>query len=306
MNKIIVGVFEDFFEAEQVVAELLKLDVPRRDISIVLNVKDSSTAAMDPELKRLNLPGGGELMAQGAFGTALAESDEALAKLGISEPMARVYKEAVRSGGKVLVAVQTKEDRVAAIEEVINRYRLSDLAFESLPQIESAVVLPVVQEELQVGKREVQRGGVHVFSYVTERPVEESVRLREEQVTVERHPVDRPVLPGEAGLFQEGTFEVRQRAEEAVVAKEARVVEEVVVSKNVAEHTETIRDTLRRNEVIVEDLTDKAAASPAFDSVTDVPKLEGAPATDWKDEHLGTWDRVKDAVHKAWDRVRHS
>lgn len=306
MNQIIVGVFGDFFEAQQVVQELVKLGIQRRNISIVLNAKDSSTAVMDPELKRLSLPGGVELMAQGAFGSALAESDEALANLGITESMARVYKDAVRSGGKVLVAVQTTADRLPAIEEVINRYRLADLTVASKPRIESAVVVPVVEEELQVSKREVQHGGVHVYSYVTERPVQESVRLREEQVTVERRPVDRPVAPGEPGLFQEGTFEVRQRAEEAVVAKEARIVEEVVVSKNVAEHTETIRDTLRRNEVIVEDLTDKLAESQAFDAVSDVPKIEGTPAPDWKHEHLGTWDRVKGAVRHAWERVRSS
>ena len=69
---------------------------------------------------------------------------------------------------------------------------------------------------------------------------------------------------------------------------------------------DTIRDTLRRNEVIVEDLTDKFAESQAFDEASDVPKIEGTPAPDWKHEHLGTWDRVKGAVRHAWERVRSS
>ena len=113
--------------------------------------------------------------------------------------------------------------------------------------------MPVVEEELRVGKREVERGGVRVESRVEERPVEKEVRLQEEHVRVERRPVDRPVGDAE-GLFKEGTIEVTERAEVPVVAKEARVVEEVVVNKEVGERTETVRDTVRRTDVNVEEV----------------------------------------------------
>jgi len=58
------------------------------------------------------------------------------------------------------------------------------------------VRVPIVEEQVQVGKREVERGGARIHTHVTERPVQEQVTLREEHVTVERHPVDRPVLDG--------------------------------------------------------------------------------------------------------------
>ena len=80
------------------------------------------------------------------------------------------------------------------------------------------------------------------------------MRLREERVHVERRPVDRPVTASE-DAFEERTIEVSETDEEAVVAKEARVVEEVVVSKDAVEHEETVRDTVRRTEVEVEDTT---------------------------------------------------
>jgi uncharacterized protein (TIGR02271 family) len=118
-------------------------------------------------------------------------------------------------------------------------------------------VVQAAEEELRVGKREVGRGGVRVRSYVTERPVEEQVDLRQERVTVERRPVDRPVAAGDAA-FQERTIEAVERGEEAVVDKQARVTEEIAVGKDVDTRTETVRDTVRKTEVEVED--ERAAA----------------------------------------------
>jgi len=115
-------------------------------------------------------------------------------------------------------------------------------------------VIPIVEEQLSIGKREVERGGVRVRSYVVETPVEESVRLRDETINVERRAVNRPA-DVTADAFRERTIELKETDEEAVVAKTARVVEEVVVSKDVTERTERISDTVRRTEVDVENTT---------------------------------------------------
>jgi stress response protein YsnF len=112
--------------------------------------------------------------------------------------------------------------------------------------------VPVVEEELEVGKRTVERGGVRVHSHVEEMPIEEVVRLREEHVNIERRPVDRPVSGTDP--FQEVTVEVKETAEEPVVVKQARVVEEVVIDKQTEVREETIEDTIRRQEVEVEQL----------------------------------------------------
>jgi hypothetical protein len=69
---------------------------------------------------------------------------------------------------------------------------------------------------------------------------------------VERRPVDRPVQPGDA-VFEERVIEASERSEEAVVTKEARVVEEIGLRKEADTRTETVRDTVRRQEVEVED-----------------------------------------------------
>jgi uncharacterized protein (TIGR02271 family) len=117
-------------------------------------------------------------------------------------------------------------------------------------------VIPVAEEELHVGKREVSGGRVRIHSHVVERPVQEQVSLREENVHVERRPVEgttRTGTAGREGLFQERTIEMDEKREEAVVSKEARVKEELVVKKDVNQRTETISDTVRSTEVTVED-----------------------------------------------------
>jgi len=117
-------------------------------------------------------------------------------------------------------------------------------------------VIPIAEEELRVGKRERQSGRVRIHSHVIERPVQEQVSLREEHVHVERRPVDgtmRAGAVGKEGLFQERTVEMEERSEEAVVSKEARVKEELVVRKDVEQRTETISDTVRSTQVEVED-----------------------------------------------------
>jgi uncharacterized protein (TIGR02271 family) len=113
-------------------------------------------------------------------------------------------------------------------------------------------VIPIAEEQLRVGKRDVSHGRVRIRSYVVEQPVQEQVNLREEHVHVERRPADRPVT-GADNLFRERTIEAEERAEEAVVSKEARVKEELVVKKDVDQRTDTVSDKVRRTEVEVDD-----------------------------------------------------
>ncbi len=115
--------------------------------------------------------------------------------------------------------------------------------------------IPIVEERIKVGKREVTRDAVRVHTSVTEKPVEEGVTLRKTEVHVDRHPVDRPA--SEADLKNAGKqFEFTSTNEVPVVEKTARVVGEVVISKDVTQKEETIRGTVRKTEVKVDELND--------------------------------------------------
>jgi uncharacterized protein (TIGR02271 family) len=121
--------------------------------------------------------------------------------------------------------------------------------------------IPVVEEELRVGKREVDSGGVRVTTRVEEVPVNEQVTVREEHVSVDRRPVDRAATDADFAAAQQGALEVREHREEVVVDKQARIVEEVVINKEVAARTETIQDTVRSTDVDVQEIRGETRTS---------------------------------------------
>jgi len=83
-----------------------------------------------------------------------------------------------------------------------------------------------------------------------------------------QEPVERLAREeADVAAAKDATIEVTETDEEAVVRKHARVVEEVVVRKDVQEHTETVRDTVRRTEVEVEPVgAEHAREARGFDA----------------------------------------
>ena len=121
-------------------------------------------------------------------------------------------------------------------------------------------MMQLSEEQLSVGKRLVNRGGTRIRRYVVETPVEENVSLHSERVTLDRHPVTdgRPVTDGS---FSEKAIEMTETAEEAVVSKTARVVEEVGLRREASDRVETVRDNVRKEEVKIEQVP--GATAPA-------------------------------------------
>ena len=184
-----------------------------------------------------------------------------------------VYEEGVRQGGYLLAVLvdHRYEKQVHDLLESSNAVdvaereeqyrRAGTLPMIGVPAAAPSTItdgahqtIPIVEEKLEVGRRRVERPGIRVRSYVVEEPVQQEVQLREEHVTVKREPVDRQVSTAAAAgeLFREATVEVAAQGEEAVVTKQARVVEEVVVGKSEAVRVEEIDETVKRTEVQVE------------------------------------------------------
>ena len=158
-------------------------------------------------------------------------------------------------------------------------------------------VLQVVEERLSVGKRAVSRGKVRLHSYVVEREVSEDVTLRDETVSIDRHAVDRPVAALNADAFKERTIEMEEIDEEAVVAKTARVVEEIGIRKDVSDRTETIRDTVRSTKVDIED--DRTVGTTATGLGGFASKLvKDFEVVGSDGVHVGVIDRVDGAMMK--------
>jgi uncharacterized protein (TIGR02271 family) len=217
----------------------------------------------------LAIPGFGPIIAAGPIAAGLAGAGigavtggviGALTKIGVPEDEAHYYAEGVRRGG-TLITLHARDERMAqCAAQVMRQHGAIDIdqRAEQWRQegwtgraVEGERVIPVTKEELSVGKREVSRGGVRVYAHTIERPVQETVPLREERATIERRPVDRPAASSDEA-FKERSIEVSETAEEPVVGKRARVTEEVRVGKRASQRQQTVRDTVRQTEVQVD------------------------------------------------------
>ena len=286
MAHAIIGIFNDFDQANRAVGRLVQEGIPRTDIQVhgreaaSTRVPDTApdallTGASGPDsASTIDAPreGEGTLARIERFFSNLFGSDDRPEEIGH-------YHEAVRRGSVLLtveVGDESQTDVVRAalndagavdIDERVAQWRSSGYSgYDPSAQEYSAdeiaaerKAFPVVREDLAVGKREVQTGGVRVYSRATASPVSETVNLREEHASVERRPVDRPAT---ADDLKEGFVEIRETQEQPVVSKTQRVVEEVVVGKEATEHTQTINDTVRGTEVEVERVEEQNNASP--------------------------------------------
>jgi uncharacterized protein (TIGR02271 family) len=264
MTQSIVGLFNSFTEANAARQTLVKEGFSPQDILVNAYEGDLPAESTDRTPVTDQTQGGGGFMAgvENFFSNLFGGSDA---------DNAGHYAEAVRRGGAVVtvnVQDESKVDTVRSamanigavnIEERVAAWRdtgYTGYQKNSQPYTpeqvteERARVIPVIQEDIEVGKRKVDLGAVRVVSRMVETPVSEQVTLREEHALIERRPVDRPA--SEADLQADQSIEVRETAEKAVVGKSARVVEEVVVGKETTSQTEQITDTVRSTVVDVD------------------------------------------------------
>jgi uncharacterized protein (TIGR02271 family) len=120
-------------------------------------------------------------------------------------------------------------------------------------ETDEEIRVPVMEEELTATVREQDAGAVRIAKDVVEEERTLDVPVTEERVRVERRVVDRPVTAADADAFEDTVIEVPLRSETVDVRKQARVAEEVVVSKEAVERTERVSDKVRKEEVRVDE-----------------------------------------------------
>jgi len=349
-RKTVVGLFEDMGEADRAIAELHDAGIPKNDI------KFADSRGLQAHLVGDQTSGTGmrNLLAR-LFGLDYRVENEQASPL---------YSDWVQKGG-VLVAVNTDDDRIGQVSNIlethgdiastgrVRRTGIFEKAAESVEHpvrsIESERLarraesnaderkLEVIEEELHVGKRKVQRGSVRVVKHVTETPVEETINLRDETVTIERRPLDRIASDADLKELADSRIEMIETIEEPVVSKEAHVKEEITISRKFVDHQEKIRDKVRKTEVDIEGLepgrlrevefrkdfmerfgksgrnyTDYAPAyefgsTLAFDERyknRDWSDIENDARRQWESKRPNTWRDFSDAIHHGWKTIR--
>ena len=170
------------------------------------------------------------------------------------------FEKALAKGGAVLT-VRIKNDAEAEkAEAILAKHNPVDLEargagivaeHKALGDVKESV-LRLAEEQLEVGKRTVAAGKTRVRRYVTEREVQEKVNLTEVHAEVLRKAVDLEV--GGDWDWSDSTIEVIETREEAVVSKTAHVAEEIRLTTEQTERTETIKETVRKQEAEIEHL----------------------------------------------------
>ena len=244
MTKTIVGLFENARDAQATRSDLKDLGLDQDTTTLV--------EQHEPELR------------------------SRLVAAGIPQRDAQLLADGVGRGQQLIVAQGIADDDAQQVAAMMDRHNVIDINRTQPTQQRTArtttsttasasalntnlydgqdLVVPIIEEELRIGKRAVEGGGVRVRTRMEEVPVSEQVTLRDETVSVERHAVDRAVTDADLAAMHDETFELHETDEEAVVSKEARIVEEVVINKRVQDRTETVQDTVRRTQVDVNEL----------------------------------------------------
>ena len=328
----VVGVFNDYSSAEQAARALVGSGISRDAIHLQSSSRTTTAGHSDYG----NPPHEGGIM--GFFHNLFGSDDDS-----------NRYNTAVETGRTVLTvdAAGNEAERAVAL---LNQHGAVDIdsdatdtgssraGYGTATATESGSSIPVVEEELRVGKRVVQRGGVRVYSRIVERPVEEQVTLHDEHVTVERRPVNRAVSESELAGLRDQSFEMTETAEEAVIEKRARVTEEVVVGKETTERTQKVKDTVRHTDVNVERIGnsgadyeedyradwqknyaaaggDYSAWAPSYQYGSRFANDARYKGRSWnevepeirssyeRDYPGSTWDRMKNSVRYGWDKV---
>jgi len=242
MSTTVIGLYDDAGKADRAIKALVDAGARREDITLFGSGQGAQSA--DQLVGRLT---------QHGFDRGEADRFRTVVQQGKVVVAAEIVDEDADAAARIL-----DENGARDLDEITQQSGQQQSGQQSgqrneTRRTENEETIPVVQEEVHVGKRRVAKGGARIITQVTQQPVRETVRLREEEVDIQRRPVNRTLEQREAeAAFQEKTRELTETAEEAKVTKEARVVEEVAVAKKVREHEETIEDTARRTDVKVE------------------------------------------------------
>jgi hypothetical protein len=289
-----------------------------------------------------------------ASGTGATGIQNKLNDAGVPHDEADFYADGIRSGGTV-VLVRTDDTKANRAAEIMEHHstrgaHAGTAALRGSSQTTGKATSPgrgagkqiraeEVEEEVRIGKRAVERTGARVSTHNSERPIEKNLNLHEEKVSVQRRAANRPASEADLRKGDE-EFIVKERSEEPVVEKRARVVGEVVVSKESHDRQATIRDTVRRKDVHVDKEPggtatgyselesefrehhrkhDKSGmdyedAAPAYRYGADLAQgrrfkgkdwssVKSEVKSDWEKYNADTWSEAEPAIKFGWDKA---
>jgi uncharacterized protein (TIGR02271 family) len=254
--RTVVGLFRSLEDAEGAIDDIAGFGLPANEVGLLCSQQAGGPLSAKLGLSSLDVPDIGHVAVNPPMARMLdaptLQSPEgvlgALTRMGVPRDDALRYIDGVKRGGTLEAVVLDDDKHAQALDIMRRRAAKTNGNGASRVAADPDIVIPVIQEELSVGKREVEVGGVRVATHVTARPVAKSVTIVEEDIKIERRVVDRPITEADEA-FRDRSLEVRASAEEPTITKRAHVVEEIRIHKDRTERVETVNDTLRHTDV---------------------------------------------------------
>lgn len=313
----IVTLFDSAIQAEAAKRNLVKAGFSDRDISLI------SGERLQQEGQSIRHPS----LWQRLFGHDV-DKDEA-----------DVYTRAMDKGGVVLT-IRTEEEKLARAMTILHSHDSVDVPSRmqssvgngstapginptagkqfagetndrpveplrtSLTGDESeADILRLAEEQVEVGKRLVSEGSTRVRRYTVTDTVSEDISLHEQHADIFRRSVNEPALAGEVD-WSEKTVEVAETHEQPVINKTTHVKEEVVVRTDGSDRTETINDTVRRQEVDIDHARGGLESElPGTTAGVKPAAATQSPAAHNRDHKESLTEKVKDKAGEVKDKV---
>ncbi|PAW34409.1 stress protein [Pantoea vagans] len=315
----IVTLFDSAIQAEAAKRNLVKAGFSDRDISLI------SGERLQQEGQSIRHPS----LWQRLFGHDV-DKDEA-----------DVYTRAMDKGGVVLT-IRTEEEKLARAMTILHSHDSVDVPSRMQSSVGNGITAPginptagkqfagetndrpaeplrtsltgdeseadilrLAEEQVEVGKRLVSEGSTRVRRYTVTDTVSEDISLHEQHADIFRRSVNEPALAGEVD-WSEKTVEVAETHEQPVINKTTHVKEEVVVRTDGSDRTETINDTVRRQEVDIDHARGGLESElPGTTAGVKPAAATQSPAAHNRDHKESLTEKVKDKAGEVKDKVEH-
>jgi len=315
----IVTLFDSASQAEAAKRNLVKAGFSDRDISLI------SGERLQQEGQSIRHPS----LWQRLFGHDV-DKDEA-----------DVYTRAMDKGGVVLT-IRTEEEKLARAMTILHSHDSVDVPSRMQSSVNNSTTAPginptagkqfagetndrpaeplrtsltgdeseadilrLAEEQVEVGKRLVSEGSTRVRRYTVTDTVSEDISLHEQHADIFRRSVNEPALAGEVD-WSEKTVEVAETHEQPVINKTTHVKEEVVVRTDGSDRTETINDTVRRQEVDIDHARGGLESElPGTTAGVKPAAASQSPAAHNRDHKESLTEKAKDKAGEVKDKVEH-
>jgi uncharacterized protein (TIGR02271 family) len=134
---------------------------------------------------------------------------------------------------------------------------------EAKPATETgSVTIPLYEESVAVGKREVDAGTVTIKKVVKTETVNQPIELRRETISIDRQPASGTAQNvDQSKAFTEQQYTIQLHNEEPVVEKRVVQTGQVVASKQATTQQTTVQREIRKEDVAVDKGTAQGAAT---------------------------------------------